>query len=103
VTVVLAAVLLTQGELTALSALLGGLACCIPNAVFAWIFFARRHEANVNNLMQAFYSAEIIKLGFTASLFALIFINVKGVQPVPLFVSYLLVYSVHVVLPLIKK
>lgn len=71
------------------SAILGGVACIVPNAYAIWRAFAssRSSDSGVVGLM---LRAEVAKFVLTGLLFALIFATIPEVEPVTL----LLVFTV---------
>jgi len=89
----------------ALSALLGGLICALPNVYFARQLFTRRRNAEPYSLLRSIYVAEFIKMALAIALFAIVFINYREVQPLALFITYFIVQSCMWVVPLfvIKK
>ena len=100
VTVVLAAGLLTQGQLIAGSAFIGGLICVIPNLYLARRLTAKR-TADPNELTRIIYTAEFGKLVITAALFAGVFATQEWIQPVALLVGFALAQLTHWVIPAI--
>ena len=98
VTVLLALGLLTQGNNSAGSALIGGLICVIPNLYLARRLTARR-TADPNELTRIIYTAEFGKLVITAALFAGVFATQEWIQPIALLVGFGLAQLTHWVTP----
>jgi ATP synthase protein I len=83
VIVVLSVILfLLQGTQSGLSALLGGLAYCIPNFMFVWRVFERTTARAAKQFLTAFLLGEVTKLLLSAVLFILIvkFLPVKVIS-----------------------
>jgi ATP synthase protein I len=81
-----------QGQHSAISAVLGGLAGFIPNFYFA-IKLQKGQGTNARKILHNFYMGETIKLILTVSLFAIIF-HLPNIILLPLFVGYCTVLSV---------
>lgn len=76
------------GAEAALSALLGGLVCLLPNTYFAWRAFRYQGARLANDIVKSFYRAEAGKFGLTAALFTLVFVAVPPSNPVFFFGAY---------------
>jgi len=87
----------------ALSALLGGLACVLPNMYFARQLFTKRRIAEAGLLLRTIYVAEFIKLGLSIALMAIVLINYKGVHPITLLATYFIVHSCMWAVPLFTQ
>ena len=85
----------------ALSALLGGITCALPNVYFARQLFTKRRIAEAGLLLRKIYIAEFIKLGLTVTLMTIVLINYKGVHPITFFVTYFIAFSCMWAVPLI--
>ncbi|WP_136065061.1 F0F1 ATP synthase subunit I [Modicisalibacter radicis] len=72
----------------AVSALLGGLVCLLPNGYFAWRAFRYQGARFARDIVKSFYRAEAGKFGLTAALFALVFIAVPPSNPAFFFGAY---------------
>jgi ATP synthase protein I len=90
-----AALELTQGRIIAISALLGGLLCVLPNLYFglrAFELLNRRRQLRGAHASQravaSFYRAETGKFVLTLTGFAAVFATVKPLNPAVLFISY---------------
>lgn len=64
--------LILQGIQSGFSALLGGLAYCVPNFVFVWRVFRTASAKAAKQFVMAFFAGETIKLFCSAILFLLI-------------------------------
>lgn len=102
VTLCIAGVLFAVKRELALSALLGGLICVLPNIYFARQLFTKRRNAEPHSLLWSIYVAEFIKLALAVALFAVVFINYKEVHPLTLFITYFIAQACMWVAPLIK-
>lgn len=88
VTVIISLLLfLIHGIHTALSALLGGLICVLPNLMFACILFWRS-SFNPKSTIKALYIGELIKLSLTGLLFILV-IKLLSVNIIGLFLGFI--------------
>ncbi|MFK0570227.1 F0F1 ATP synthase subunit I [Endozoicomonas sp.] len=101
VSAVLALVLLPQGITFALSALLGGLCCSLPNAYFVWRAFRYRGARSAKLIVSSFYRGEAGKLVLTTAGFILVFTLVKPLEPLALFGSFIAVQAVSWFAPLL--
>ena len=94
----LAICLLYQGKLIALSALLGGFICVIPNSYLAYKLTGRR-TADANQLKNTMYTAEMGKIIITFALFAGTFATQEWIQPVALLAGFGLAQLTHWLTP----
>ncbi len=89
VTMGLALVLLIlQGIQSGFSALLGGLAYCVPNIVFVWRVFKTASVRAAKQFMLAFFAGEMLKLFCSAILFLLI-VKYLPVTLISLLIGYI--------------
>ena len=88
VALLVSALFLLQSSAHAVSALVGGLVCIIPNGVFVLITHRHGGAQAAKKVINAFYLAEATKLMLTALLFALVFI-LLSVKVLPLFTAYI--------------
>lgn len=88
--ILVCALLSHQRANAALSALLGGLACWVPSALFA-LQLRRRGRESVG----AWMLAEGIKLGLTIAMFIAIAVLYKQVRWLPLLVTYVLALKTY--------
>ena len=97
ITLVISLVLLfSVGQVAAYSAGLGGLACLLPNMLFAR--FAFRHSAadSVGLVMRWFYIGEAIKIIATGLIFALSLIWIKEVNLAAMFITYIVTLMMNI-------
>ena len=83
--------LLTQGWVAAYSAWLGGLTALIPNVYFTYKAFQYFGARSIGVIVQAFWAGEIGKLILTAVFFAVLFLGVKPLNVLAVFIGYILV------------
>jgi len=102
VTLCAAGILFAVKREWALSVLMGGLICVLPNMYFARQLFARRHSVRLPGLAWSAYGVEIIKIVLTLALFAVVFLQYKEVHPVALLVTYLAAHSCNWAVPLMR-
>jgi len=88
----------TFGKVAALSAFLGGVIALGASALFAFWVFAPYRAQQPGVLLTRFYIAEVAKLLLVACAFAVVFIWVRPLNAVALFVSFFLVQVVSPVL-----
>ncbi|WP_227369293.1 F0F1 ATP synthase subunit I [Halomonas sp. M20] len=77
-----------KGGPAAVSALLGGLVCLLPNAYFAWRAFRYQGAQFAQDIIKSFYRAEAGKFVLTAALFTLVFVAVPPSNPAFFFGAY---------------
>ncbi len=88
--------------LVAFSAVLGGFICVIPNFYLARKLLAKK-TADVNQLRNTLYAAEIGKIILTASLFAGVFATQEWIHPVALLAGFGLVQLTHWLTPVVMS
>ena len=103
ITLLLPMALLPLNIMAAYSALLGALICLIPNAYFARRVFKHRGALAAQEIVRAFYVGEAIKLALTAGLFALVFIHIKPLDVLMLFVGFVAVQAAVWLTPILAK
>ncbi len=99
ITCILALALLSQGIVVALSALLGGSICVLPNLYMARKLTAKR-TADPSQLMSAFYAAEFGKILITMALFVVVFTTQEWIRPLALLVGFSLAQVAQWLVPL---
>jgi ATP synthase protein I len=99
---VVAVCLLYLGKLVALSALLGGFVCVIPNFYLARKLTGKR-TADANQLKNTMYTAEIGKIIITAAFFAGIFATQDWIHPVALLAGFGLAQLTHWLTPVVMS
>ena len=106
VTCILAISLVWLDKQIALSALIGGMICVVPNAYLARKLTSKR-TADVNQLKNNLYAAEFGKILITFALFAAVFATQEWIHPVALLAGFGLAQLTHwftpVVLSVINK
>lgn len=98
---VIACLALVWGIVPAYSAMLGGFICLIPNAYFAYRTFKFQGARAAKHIIRSFYMGEAVKLGLTAGLFTLVFVGVKPLAPLGLFVGFVGVQMIGWLVPLL--
>ncbi|MRI33411.1 F0F1 ATP synthase assembly protein I [Endozoicomonas sp. OPT23] len=99
----LALLVLPFGNIEAVSALAGGLACSIPNAYLVWQAFRYRGAGSAKKIVRSFYQGEAGKFMLTAAAFTLIFVLFPSVKPLPLFSAFVLIQAVSWFTPFIIR
>ena len=88
--VVLAAVFWgLKGHIAGYSALLGALACVIPNAFLALRLVVPRRDPGARALIRAAYIGELGKLALTVLIFSIVFVLVRPLAAVPFFTGFI--------------
>ena len=82
---------LTQGWVAAYSAWFGGLIALIPNVYFTYKAFQYFGARSIAVIVQSFWAGQMGKLILTALLFAVLFLGVKPLSVLAVFVGYILV------------
>ncbi|MGB0360228.1 MAG: ATP synthase subunit I [Endozoicomonas sp.] len=98
---VLSLALFSLGTYFALSSLLGGLCCALPNAYFILKVFRFRGARSAKKIVSSFYRGEAGKLVLTATGFILIFTQLEVVEPFALFGTFAIVQAVSWFAPLL--
>ncbi|QJD59866.1 hypothetical protein HG264_13605 [Pseudomonas sp. gcc21] len=83
-----------QGQVSACSALLGGMIALVPNAYFAYRVYRYSGARSARAIVSELYSGEAGKLILTAALFVLVLLAVKPLEVPALFAGYLAVLAV---------
>lgn len=96
-----AAGVLIGGKITGLSALLGGLIGWLPNTYFALRAFRYRGARAAQKIVRSFYAGAFGKMILTMAMFAIVFIKVKPLGALALFVGFALVQTMNWIVPLI--
>jgi ATP synthase protein I len=76
-----------SGNTAGYSALLGSLACVIPNAFLGLRLMAPRQDAKA--LLRATWIGELVKLASTVLIFTLVFTQVRPLSPAALFTGFI--------------
>ncbi len=88
--VVLAAVLWgIYGNVAGYSALLGSLACVVPNAFLALRLAVPRRDLGARSLVRAAYVGELGKLALTVLIFSIVFALVRPLEGAALFAGFI--------------
>ena len=74
----------------ALSSVLGGLVCVVPNAYFAKKFFRHSGAHKAQQIVRSFYLGETVKILLTIALFA-VFFKYIAIVPLVFFASFIVV------------
>ena len=80
-----------KGWVAAYSAWLGGLTALLPNMYFTYKAFQYFGARSIGAIVQSFWAGEMGKLILTAVLFAVLFLGVKPLNVLAVFVGYILV------------
>ena len=88
--------MLSIGHIAAYSAALGGIACILPNLLFAR--FAFRHSAaeSAGLVMKWFYIGEAIKIIVTVLIFALSLTWLKDLNFAAMFITYIIALMLNI-------
>ncbi len=77
------------GQVAGISALLGSLACAVPNAFLALRLAAPRRDPGARHLLRAAYIGELGKLAITVLMFSIIFVAVRPLSVGALFAGFI--------------
>ncbi len=101
VTVLIAVIARLIGDdRAAVSALVGGIVCILPNAYFAAKLFKHNGARAARQIVNGFYKGEALKLILSVALFALVF-KYLNVNPLVFFVTYIAAQMVFWFAPLL--
>lgn len=89
---------LVFGFNAAVSSILGGLVCFIPNAYFAYKFFKYQGARAAKQIVNGFYKGEALKIIISMCLFTVVFILYR-ITPLAFFGSYIAVQMTYWVSP----
>ncbi len=89
------------GKVTGLSALLGGLIAWLPNSYFALRAFRHRGARAAQKIVRSFYAGAFGKMILTMAMFGVVFIKVKPLGALALFVGFALVQMMNWIIPLL--
>lgn len=89
------------GQLTGQSALLGGLIAWLPNTYFALRAFRYRGARAAQKIVRSFYAGAFGKMILTMAMFAIVFIKVKPLGALALFVGFALVQTMNWIVPIL--
>jgi ATP synthase protein I len=84
-----------HSDVAAVSALLGGLACALPNAYFVWRAFRYTGARSASRIVQSLYQGESWKFLLTALCFIVIFQRVEHLNALALFAGFMTVQLGH--------
>jgi len=79
----------TDGHVSGYSALLGGLACVIPNAFLALRLAVPRRDPGAGALMRAAYIGEFGKVALTVLIFSMVFVLVQPLAAGAMFAGFI--------------
>lgn len=97
ITAAIALVLLMSiGRVAAYSAVLGGIACLLPNLLFARFAFRYSAADSVALVMRWFYIGEAIKIIVTILIFALSLLWIKDVNVAAMFITYVIALMLNI-------
>jgi len=91
---------LMVGQLSGLSALLGGLIAWLPNTYFALRAFRYRGARAAQKIVRSFYAGAFGKMILTMAMFAIVFIQVKPLSALALFIGFAIVQTMNWGVPL---
>lgn len=89
-----------SGTNAAISALLGGVVCVIPNIYFARKLFKYQGARSAKQIVNSFYKGEAAKILLSVFLFTAVFMWVK-ITPLAFFTAYIMILMTHWFAPLI--
>ena len=90
--------LLFSGNVTAYSALLGGLISALPNSYFALQAFKYQGARNADKVVKSFIKGELGKIVITIVLFALSFTLITNLSELALILGFIITHFVGVMM-----
>jgi len=93
-------VALVWGVSAAKGALIGGLICWLPNCYFALRAFRYRGARAARKIVRSFYAGAAGKMVLTATMFTVVFINVRPLNALALFLGFAGVQTLSWIVPL---
>jgi len=93
--------LLMDGQLSGLSAMYGGLIAWLPNMYFALRAFRYRGARAAQKIVRSFYAGAFGKMILTMAMFAIVFIKVKPISALALFIGFAIVQTMNWIVPLL--
>lgn len=100
-TLIISVGFLLKDQVAAYSALLGGLIFILPNIYFAYKAFAYTGARAARQIVNSFYKGESVKLALTAVLFTVVFVSVKPLNVLALFLTFIIVLTTNWLTPLL--
>lgn len=85
------------GEAALISALLGGLCCVVPNALFAWRLYVNARKPGGGNAA-VFFIGEFIKIGMTIALLGAVVWLYRDVNWLVLLAAFIVVLKSYLIL-----
>lgn len=89
------------GQSAALGALAGGIIVWLPNCYFAFRAFRHRGARAARLIVRSFYAGVTGKILLTASLFVVVFVNLKPLNAPAVFAGFILVQMLNWIVPLL--
>ncbi len=93
--------LVLGGSLVGLSAALGGSIAWLPNVYFALRAFRYRGARAAQKIVRSFYAGAFGKMILTMAMFAIVFIKVKPISALALFVGFAIVQTMNWIVPIV--
>ncbi|MFK7995128.1 MAG: ATP synthase subunit I [Granulosicoccus sp.] len=91
------------GLSAALGALAGGIIVWLPNCYFAFRAFRHRGARAARLIVRSFYAGVTGKIFLTASLFVVVFINLKPLNAPAIFAGFIAVQMLNWIVPLLAS
>jgi ATP synthase protein I len=88
--------MLSIGRIAAFSAALGGIACILPNLLFARLAFRYSAAESAGLVMKWFYIGEAIKIIVTVLIFALSLTWFKDLNIAAMFITYIIALMLNI-------
>ncbi|MEC9076904.1 MAG: ATP synthase subunit I [Pseudomonadota bacterium] len=93
-----------MGPLYALSVMVGGGVAIMPQSLFGFLVFRQRGARNARAIARNLFVGEGLKLGITAALFAIVWLNAESLRAAAVFAGFVItVLAGQLSLPLILK
>lgn len=92
---------LTAGHVAGISALLGGFICWLPSMYFAMRAFRYKGARAAQKIVSSMYAGAVGKMLLTMALFTIVFIKVKPLSALALFLGFAVVQTMNWIVPLL--
>ena len=94
---------LAKGQVAGYSALLGGFICWLPSCYFAYRAFRYKGARAADKIVRSMYAGEVGKMFLTMALFTIVFVRVRPLDALALFLGFVIVQSVNWFVPFIMS
>lgn len=90
---------LIRGQVGGYSAMLGGFICWLPSCYFAYRAFRYKGARAAEKIIRSMYAGEVGKMFLTMAFFTIVFVRVRPLDALALFMAFVIVQSVNWFVP----